>query len=97
MSHMTVTVIAITTFSLTGISLMNYFYASIKETINKMLNDTSLKLKALEDEIKELREYLDVLEEKLQTKEIEKNELHQSNINLKNKLDSFITYNYEVL
>jgi chromosome segregation ATPase len=98
--------IAITTISLSGVLLLNYFYASIKDTLIKMLNDTSLtsRIKVLEDEIQELRECLDGLEEKvgdlelkLQTKEIEKNELHQSNIDLSNKLDSFITYNYEVL
>jgi hypothetical protein len=44
-----------------------------------------------------LEEKVGDLELKLQTKEIEKNELHQSNIDLSNKLDSFITYNYEVL
>jgi predicted nuclease with TOPRIM domain len=62
------------------------------------------RIKNLEAEVSELHEVIDNLEEKitileetLEIKETEKIDLHQSNIDLSNKLDNFITYNYEVL
>jgi len=101
--------IVITTIGMSGIFLINYFYASIKEIILKKFNlkdnkAVASRIKLLENEVNELHETLDTLEEKvlnlenkLETKERETSELHQSNIDLNNKLDSFITYNYEVL
>lgn len=91
-----------TTFGISSFYIMKYIYSIVNKEEN--LDYLYMKIKNLEDEVNELHEIIDNLEDKvnhlentLHVKEMESIDLHKSNIDLNNKLNNFITYNYEVL
>jgi ubiquinone biosynthesis protein UbiJ len=79
---------------------MIYFFTPLQQYINKQLTQFTtftsqdFRIKLLEEEIKELREILDSLKEKVSNLEREKSDF---NIDMSDKLNSFINYNYEIL